>query len=95
MINVDYILNDLDAILGSNMFLKDADKAESLKGSVSCAFATIDAELSTLNTNLNTTINQTFGNAEDINNIRSALIQYLQENIEISRRFLGNLGEWY
>ena len=38
MIDVSYLIADLDKVLGDNMFLKDAQKAENLKGSIYSTF---------------------------------------------------------
>ena len=39
MIDVSYLITNLDEVLGDNMFLRDAKKAENLKGSIYSTFS--------------------------------------------------------
>ena len=45
MIDVSYLIADLDEILGDNMFLRDARKAENLKGSIHATFNQIETKI--------------------------------------------------
>lgn len=42
MIDVSYLIANLDEVLGDNMFLKDAHKAENLKGSIHSVFSEVE-----------------------------------------------------
>lgn len=48
MIDASYLIADLDKILDSNMFLKDAKDAENLKGSIQASFSQIQTEIDCL-----------------------------------------------
>lgn len=45
MIDVSYLIANLDEVLGDNMFLKDIQKAENLKGSVHSIFNQIQTQI--------------------------------------------------
>ena len=45
MIDVSYLIANLDEVLGDNMFLKDARKAENLKGSIHSTFNQIETQI--------------------------------------------------
>lgn len=45
MINVSHLIANLDEVLGDNMFLKDIQKAENLKGSVHSIFNQIQTQI--------------------------------------------------
>lgn len=45
MIDVSYLIADLDEVLGDNMFLKDARKAKNLKGSIHSIFNQIGIKI--------------------------------------------------
>ena len=64
MIHTYDLMLSLDEILGSNMFLKDAQKVDNLKGSISCIFGNIDTNMISIRTELDSTTNQTFTNLE-------------------------------
>ena len=95
MIDVSYLIASLDEVLGDNMFLKDANKAENLKGSVHCIFADINTRIDNLESQLTCTTNQTFTDMEELHKVRDAIIAYLKGQIELDRQLLSNLGEWY
>lgn len=78
MTDVSCLIANLDAILGENMFLKDAYKAESLKGSINTVFHEVDKRLDSLETQLSCTTNQTFSDMEDLNKVKNALKGYLK-----------------
>ena len=78
MTDVSYLIANLDAILGENMFLKDAYKADALKGSIHTIFCEINTRLDNFETQLSYTTNQTFSNMEDLNKVKDALKDYLK-----------------
>lgn len=95
MIDASYLIANLDEVLGDNMFLKDARKAENLKGSVHTIFNHIDAEINLINSRLCVTENQTFHDMEELTKIKDALKDYLKTQIDMNQTLLRNLGEWY
>lgn len=95
MIDVSYLIADLDEILGDNMFLRDARKAENLKGSIHSAFSQIETQIDQLECQLTATTNQTFNDMEELNKTKDALKDYLRNQISLSQQLLRNLGEWY
>lgn len=95
MIDVSYLIADLDEILGDNMFLKDARKAENLKGSINSTFNQIETQIDCIESRLSVTENQTFSDMEELNITKEALKDYLRNQIDLNQRLLRNLGEWY
>ena len=95
MTDISYLIANLDAILGENMFLKDARKADALKGSIHTIFCEVDKRLDSLETQLSYTTNQTFSDMEDLNKVKDALKDYLKNQIDLNKQLLSNLGEWY
>ena len=95
MIDVSYIIADLDEILGDNMFLKDARKAENLKGSIHSTFNQIETQIDCIESRLSVTENQTFSDMEELQKVKEALKDYLKNQIDINQTLLRNLGEWY
>lgn len=95
MIDVSYLIANLDEVLGENMFLKDARKADALKGSVHAVFNQVETQLDCIDSRLSVTENQTFSDMEELNKTKDALKDYLRNQIELSQRLLRNLGEWY
>ena len=57
MIDVSYLIANLDEVLGDNMFLKDAKKAENLKGSIYSIFNQIETEINSIECQLSATTN--------------------------------------
>ena len=57
MIDVSYLITNLDEVLGDNMFLKDAHKADALKGSVNTAFNQIGTQIDCIESRLSATEN--------------------------------------
>ena len=95
MIDVSYLIADLDKVLGDNMFLKDARKAENLKGSIHSTFNQIETQIDCIESRLTATENQTFTDMEELNITKEALKDYLRTQIDLNQRLLRNLGEWY
>ena len=95
MIDVSYLIANLDEVLGDNMFLKDARKAENLKGSIHSTFNQIETQIDCMESRLSVTENQTFSDMEELNIIKEALKDYLRNQIDLNQRLLRNLGEWY
>ena len=95
MIDVSYLIANLDEILGDNMFLKDACKAENLKGSIYSVFSEVETRLEALECDINTVTCQTFSTVEELNKFQDALKSYLKNQIDLNRQLLSNLGEWY
>ena len=95
MINVSHLIANLDEVLGDNMFLKDIQKAENLKGSVHSIFNQIQTQIDQIDCQLTTTTNQTFSDMEELQKVRKALKDYLKNQIDINQTLLRNLGEWY
>lgn len=95
MIDVSYLIANLDEILGDNMFLRDARKAENLKGSIHSTFNQIETQIDCIESRLTATENQTFTDMEELNKTKEALKDYLKTQIDINQTLLRNLGEWY
>ena len=95
MIDVSYLIANLDEVLGDNMFLKDAKKADALKGSVHSVFCEVNTRLDGLENQLMCTTNQTFHDMEELNKVKDALRDYLKTQIDINQTLLRDLGEWY
>ena len=95
MIDVSHLITNLDEVLGDNMFLKDIQKAENLKGSVHSIFNQIQTQIDQIDCQLATTTNQTFSDMEEIQKVKEALKNYLKNQIDINQMLLRNLGEWY
>ena len=95
MIDVSYLIANLDEILGDNMFLRDARKAENLKGSIHSTFNQIETQIDCMESRLSATENQTFHDMEELNKTKDALKDYLKAQIDINQTLLHNLGEWY
>ena len=95
MIDVSYLIANLDEILGDNMFLRDARKAENLKGSIHSAFNQIETQIDCIESRLSVTENQTFRDMEELNKMKDALKNYLKTQIDINQTLLRSLGEWY
>ena len=95
MIDVSYLIANLDEVLGDNMFLKDARKAENLKGSIHSTFDQIETQIDCIESRLSVTENQTFSDMEELNITKEALKDYLRNQIDFNQRLLRNLGEWY
>ena len=95
MIDVSYLIANLDEVLGDNMFLKDIQKAENLKGSVHSIFNQIQMQIDQIDCQLTTTTNQTFSDMEELQKVKEALKDYLKNQIDINQTLLHNLGEWY
>ena len=55
MIDVSYLIANLDEILGDNMFLRDARKAENLKGSIHSTFNQIETQIDCIESRLSAT----------------------------------------
>ena len=95
MIDVSYLIANLDEILGDNMFLRDARKAENLKGSIHSTFNQIETQIDCIESRLSATEIQTFHDMEELNKTKNALKDYLKTQIDINQTLLRNLGEWY
>ena len=95
MIDASYLIASLNEVLGDNMFLRDANKADNLKGSVNCIFSDINTSIDSLETQLACTTNQTFKNMEELNKVRDAIKEHLKSQIDLDRQLLSTLGEWY
>ena len=94
MLDVSYLIANLDEVFGDNMFLKDARKAENLKGSIHSTFNQIETQIDCIESRLSVTENQTFSDMEELNKTKDALKDYLRNQIDLSQRLLRNLGEW-
>ena len=94
MIDVSYLIANLDEILGDNMFLRDARKAENLKGSIHSTFNQIETLIDCIESRLSVTENQTFSDMEELNITKEALKDYRRHQIDLNQRLLRNLGEW-
>lgn len=77
------------------MFLKDAHKADALKGSIHTALNQIGTQIDCMENRLSTTENQTFHDMEELNKTKDALKDYLKNQIGLNQQLLRNLGEWY
>lgn len=95
MIDVSHLIANLDEILGENMFLKDAQKADNLKGSIHSVFREVETKLDQIESQLSCTTNQTFSDMEELSKVKEALKDYLKNQIDINKTLLSNLGEWY
>ena len=95
MIDASHLIANLDEVLGDNMFLKDIQKAENLKGSVHSIFNQIQMQIDQIDCQLTTTTNQTFSDMEELQKVKEALKDYLKNQIDINQTLLYNLGEWY
>ena len=96
MIDVSYLIANLDEILGDNMFLKDARKAENLKGSVYSTFSQIETQIDQIESQLSVATNTAFRSDEEIQKIKNALFEYLKSQIDNSQILLNSLnGGWY
>ena len=73
MIDASYLIANLDEVLGDNMFLKDAKKADALKGSIHSIFCEINTRLDDLENQLMCTTNQTFHDMEELQKVKDAL----------------------
>ena len=78
MIDVSYLIANLDEILGDNMFLRDARKAENLKGSIHSTFNQIETQIDCIESRLTATENQTITDMEELNKTKEALKDYLR-----------------
>ena len=94
MIDVSYLIANLDEVLGDNMFLKDAKKAEALKGSIHSVFNQMETQIDQIKYQLSATTNQTFNDMEELNKTKEALKDYLKNQISLNQQLLRNLGEW-
>ena len=95
MIDVSILIANLDEVLGDNMFLKDARKAEALKGSIHSVFNQMETKIDQIECQLSATANQAFNDIEELKKTKDALKDYLKTQIDISQTLLRNLGEWY
>lgn len=95
MIDASHLIANLDEVLGDNMFLKDARKAENLKGSIHSTFNQIETQIDCIEGRLSVTENQTFSDMEELQKVKEALKDYLKNQIDINQTLLRNLGEWY
>ena len=95
MIDASHLIANLDEVLGDNMFLKDIQKAENLKGSIHSIFDQIQTQIDQIDSQLTVTTNQTFSDMEELQKVRNALKDYLKNQIDINQTLLHNLGEWY
>lgn len=95
MLDVSYLIANLDEVLGDNMFLRDAQKAENLKGSIYSTFNQIETQIDCIESRLSITENQTFSDMEELNKTKEALKDYLRNQIDLNQQLLRNLGEWY
>ena len=77
------------------MFLRDARKAENLKGSIHSTFNQIETQIDQLECQLTATANQTFNDMEELNKTKDALKDYLRNQIDLNQQLLRNLDEWY
>ena len=78
MIDASYLIANLDEVLGDNMFLKDARKAENLKGSIHSIFTEVNTRLDEIEHQLLFTTNQTFSDMEELTKTKDALKDYLK-----------------
>ena len=85
MIDVSYLITDLDEVLGDNMFLKDARKAENLKGSIHSVFNEVGTKIDSLESQLSCTTSQTFNDMEKIQRVENALKDYLKNQIDLNQ----------
>ena len=95
MIDVSYLIADLDEVLGDNMFLKDARKAENLKGSIHSVFNQIETQVDQIECQLTGTTDQAINNMGELNTMKYGLKDYLKKQIDLNQQLLRNLGEWY
>ena len=95
MINTNSLMNDLDAIFASNMFLKDEKVAYSLKGNVAGIFTDIECHFNKLENKIACVENQSFNNLDNIEKQRNVLTEYFKRQIDIAQQCLRDLGEWY
>lgn len=95
MLDVSYLIANLDEVLEDNMFLRDAQKAENLKGSIYSTFNQIETQIDCIESRLSITENQTFSDMEELNKTKEALKDYLRNQIDLNQQLLRNLGEWY
>lgn len=95
MIQVENLIVNLDAILGENMFLKDAKKAENLKNSVQGVFNNIIENQDMINSTLDCVLNQSISNNIEIKKIQDSFKNYLKQQIDFNKMLLYDLGESY
>lgn len=88
MINSRSIEQSLDAVLGDNMFLKDAQKASDLKASIAVTVSQINDSLSLLEGMSNETTQKLY-------NFRKVFKNYLQDQISLSSRYLDEFNDVY
>ena len=95
MIDVSYLIADLDEVLGDNMFLKDTRKAESLKGSIHSVFSQIQTQIDQIECQLTGTTSQAVSNMGELAIVKDSLKDYLRNQIDLNKQLLRNLSEWY
>lgn len=88
MINSYSIEQSLDAVLGDNMFLKDAQKASDLKSSIAVTVSQINDSLSLLEGMSNDTTQKLY-------NFRKVFKNYLQDQMSLSSRYLDEFNDVY
>ena len=86
--NISNLLDSIDEICASNMFLREADKVEILKREISDTFATIEDRMGVVECYSNE------GKYRSEKIIR-ALKDYLQNNIDACHRCLDELTNLY
>ena len=95
MIDVSYLIANLDAVLGDNMFLKDAHKANALKDSIQTVFNQMDTKIHQMDEQLAHTTTQTYSDIAELDRIETVLRNYFRSQIDINKQLLNDLGEWY
>lgn len=86
--NISNLLDSIDEICASNMFLREADKVETLKREISDTFATIEDRMDVV---------ECYSNEGKYRSekIMRALKDYLQNNIDVCHRCLDELTNFY
>lgn len=86
--NISNLLDNIDEICASNMFLREAEKVENLKREIVDTFATIEDRIA---------VAECYGNEGKYGSekIALALKDYLQNNINACHRCLDELANFY
>ena len=86
------IEDSIDKVFESNMFLKDEEAINCLKGSIYDTCVETQNQLDTIIHDVTSTNNQVCMNAEEIERNRKAITQYFKDNLDASRRAVDALN---
>lgn len=95
MIYTNGLMSSIDSLFNSNMFLKDENKVNNLKGQIVSVFSEISADTASLNSQINYNTGRINELEREYRENHDAIVAYLRENIEACKHYLNALGEWY